>query len=74
MDFATNYVVVRDVTHAVILSSSGFILGPFVYYGHDGVGLFRPEEKRRAAGTAAVARTALISAETFCHSARHARA
>jgi uncharacterized membrane protein len=37
MDFATNYVVVRDVTQAVILSSSGFILGPFVYYGHEWV-------------------------------------
>jgi uncharacterized membrane protein len=35
MDFATNYVVVRDVTQAVVLSSSGFILGPFVYYGHE---------------------------------------
>jgi uncharacterized membrane protein len=35
MDFTTNYVVVRDVTQAVILSSSGFILGPFVYYGHE---------------------------------------
>jgi uncharacterized membrane protein len=37
MDFTTNYVVVRDVTQAVILSSSGFILGPFVYYGHEWV-------------------------------------
>jgi uncharacterized membrane protein len=37
MDFATNYVVVRDMTRAVILSSSGFILGPFVYYGHEWV-------------------------------------
>jgi uncharacterized membrane protein len=35
MDFTTNYVVVRDVTQAVILSSSGFILGPFVYFGHE---------------------------------------
>jgi uncharacterized membrane protein len=35
MDFTTNYVVVRDITQAVILSSSGFILGPFVYYGHE---------------------------------------
>jgi uncharacterized membrane protein len=35
MDFTTNYVVVRDLTQAVILSSSGFILGPFVYYGHE---------------------------------------
>jgi hypothetical protein len=28
-------VVIRDVTQAVILSSSGFILGPFVYFGHE---------------------------------------
>jgi uncharacterized membrane protein len=35
MDFATNYVVVRDVGSALILSASGFILGPFVYYGHE---------------------------------------
>ena len=32
MDFATNYVVVRDVGSALILSASGFILGPFVYF------------------------------------------
>ena len=37
MDFTTNYVVVRDATQAVILSSSGFILGPFVYFGHEWV-------------------------------------
>jgi uncharacterized membrane protein len=35
MDFATNYVVVRDITQAMVLSSSGFILGPFAYYGHE---------------------------------------
>jgi uncharacterized membrane protein len=35
MDFATNYVVVRDVGSALILSASGIILGPFVYYGHE---------------------------------------
>jgi uncharacterized membrane protein len=35
MDFATNYIVVRDVGQALILSSSGLILGPFVYYGHE---------------------------------------
>jgi uncharacterized membrane protein len=35
MDFTTNYVVVGDVASAVVLSSSGFILGPFVYYGHE---------------------------------------
>ena len=35
MDFTTNYVVVGDVASAVVLSASGFILGPFVYYRHE---------------------------------------
>ncbi len=35
MDFATNYYVVRDVGQALILSASGFVLGPFVYFGHE---------------------------------------
>ena len=35
MDFASNYFVVRDVGSALILSASGFILGPFVYFGHE---------------------------------------
>jgi uncharacterized membrane protein len=35
MDFATNYFVVRDVGSALVLSASGFILGPFVYFGHE---------------------------------------
>ena len=35
MDFTTNYVVVGDLATAVLLSASGFILGPFVYLGHE---------------------------------------
>jgi uncharacterized membrane protein len=35
VDFTTNYVVVGNVTEAVILSATGFLLGPFVYYGHE---------------------------------------
>ncbi|WP_426442689.1 DUF2061 domain-containing protein [Bradyrhizobium genosp. P] len=35
VDFTTNYVVVRNVAEATILSASGFILGPFVYFGHE---------------------------------------
>ena len=35
MDFTVNYVVVRDVASAAVLSASGFFLGPFVYYGHE---------------------------------------
>jgi uncharacterized membrane protein len=52
MDFATNYVVVRDVTQAVILSSSGFILGPFVYYGHEKAWDYFGPPKKGAARTA----------------------
>ena len=35
MDFTTNYVVVGDVATAVLLSATGFVFGPFVYYGHE---------------------------------------
>lgn len=35
MDFTTNYVVVGDVAQAVLLSATGFVLGPFVYFGHE---------------------------------------
>jgi len=35
VDFTTNYVVVGNVAEAMILSATGFFLGPFVYYGHE---------------------------------------
>ncbi|KWV46877.1 hypothetical protein AS156_20860 [Bradyrhizobium macuxiense] len=35
VDFTTNYVVVQSLAEAAILSASGFILGPFVYFGHE---------------------------------------
>ena len=35
MDFTTNFVVVGDLATAATLSASGFILGPFVYFGHE---------------------------------------
>src|SRR5579871_3176638 len=35
MDFTTNYVVVGDAASAVLLSATGFVLGPFVYFGHE---------------------------------------
>jgi uncharacterized membrane protein len=35
IDFTTNYVVVGDVVTAVGLSAFGFVLGPFVYLGHE---------------------------------------
>lgn len=35
VDFTTNFVVVGDLVTAAGLSASGFILGPFVYLGHE---------------------------------------
>jgi uncharacterized membrane protein len=35
IDFTTNYVVVGDLVTAVGLSAFGFVLGPFVYLGHE---------------------------------------
>jgi uncharacterized membrane protein len=35
VDFTANYVVVRDVATAAGLSAFGFVLGPFVYLGHE---------------------------------------
>jgi uncharacterized membrane protein len=35
VDFTTNYVVVDTLAEAMILSATGFVLGPFVYYGHE---------------------------------------
>jgi uncharacterized membrane protein len=35
MDFTANYVVVRDVATAVGLSAFAFVVGPFVYLGHE---------------------------------------
>jgi uncharacterized membrane protein len=34
-DFTANFVVAGDVVTAMILTSSGFFLGPFVYWGHE---------------------------------------
>ncbi|HKN26853.1 MAG TPA: DUF2061 domain-containing protein [Roseiarcus sp.] len=34
-DFATNFVVIGDVATAATLSAFGFVLGPFVYFGHE---------------------------------------
>jgi uncharacterized membrane protein len=36
-EFTTNHVVVGDLATAVLLSSFGFVLGPFIYYAHERV-------------------------------------
>ena len=35
LDFTTNYVVVRDVATAAGLSAFAFVVGPFIYLGHE---------------------------------------
>jgi uncharacterized membrane protein len=35
MDFATNFAVLRDLAMASKLTAIGFVVGPFVYYGHE---------------------------------------
>ena len=37
LDFTTNYVVVADIATAADLSAFGFVVGPFVYFGHERV-------------------------------------
>jgi uncharacterized membrane protein len=37
VDFTTNYMVVADIATAAGLSAFGFVLGPFVYFGHERV-------------------------------------
>ena len=47
MDFTTNFVVIGDVATAAGLSAFGFVVGPFVYFGHERVWdyLSAPEER-----------------------------
>ena len=35
MDFAVTYLIVGDAATAALLTSFGFVLGPFVYWGHE---------------------------------------
>ena len=35
VDFTATYVVVGDLAIAVTLSAFGFVIGPFVYFGHE---------------------------------------
>jgi uncharacterized membrane protein len=35
IDFTTTYVVVGDLATAAVLSAFGFVVGPFVYLGHE---------------------------------------
>jgi uncharacterized membrane protein len=60
VDFTTNYVVVGTVAEAMILSATGFVLGPFVYYGHEKAWEYFAEDS--VAKTASVKEVELLPA------------
>ena len=60
VDFTTNYVVVGTVAEAMILSATGFVLGPFVYYGHEKAWEYFADDS--AAKTASVKEVELLPA------------
>jgi hypothetical protein len=35
LDFTTNYAVISDAATAAALTAFGFVVGPFVYLGHE---------------------------------------
>ena len=48
MDFSVTYIVVQDLAIAAGLSAFGFVVGPFVYFGHERLwDRFFPEEGTR---------------------------
>jgi uncharacterized membrane protein len=50
MDFTVNYVVARDIATAAGLSAFAFVVGPFVYFGHERLwGRLAPEADGEAA-------------------------
>ena len=60
VDFTTNYVVVGTVAEAVVLSATGFVFGPFVYYGHEKAWEYFAEDS--VAKTASVKEVELLPA------------
>lgn len=58
MDFTTNYVVIGDIATAATLSAFGFVVGPFVYLGHE-LAWDRYGGPSEAAGQAAAVRRQL---------------
>jgi uncharacterized membrane protein len=58
VDFATNYIVIADAATAAALTAFGFVLGPFVYLGHEMLWDYYSIPQHRRPG-AAVANAAL---------------
>jgi uncharacterized membrane protein len=49
MDFTTNFVVTRDLATSAKLSAIGFVIGPFIYFGHERVWDHYGSPRERAA-------------------------
>jgi uncharacterized membrane protein len=53
MEFTATYVVVGDLVTAAVLSSFGFVFGPFVYFGHEKAWDYFASRRKRASADAA---------------------
>ena len=61
MEFTATYVVVGDLVTAAVLSSFGFVLGPFVYFGHEKAWDYFASRRMRASAEAAGPTRALLT-------------
>ena len=52
MDFTTNYIVIADAATAAALTAFGFVLGPFVYLGHEMLWDYYSASRQRRPGPA----------------------
>jgi len=69
MDFATNYFVLRDLATAAKLTAIGFVVGPFVYFGHEKVWEYfgSPEEPSERVSNAPAGEPKLLGAANIGH-------
>ena len=58
-DFTTTYVVLADAATAGVLTAFGFVLGPFVYLGHEMLWDYYTTWRQRKPGTTVPTKTAL---------------
>jgi uncharacterized membrane protein len=59
MDFTTNYIVLADTATAAALTAFGFVLGPFVYIGHEILWDYYSASRQPRPGMAAPSNAAL---------------
>lgn len=59
MDFTTTYIVIGDAATAAALTAFGFVLGPFVYLGHEMLWDYYSAPPQRRRGRAVPTKAAL---------------